>query len=339
MRKSVFIAGLFAAFSCSDPATTKTKPAMQTNIPVIIQYDAELEQVIDTSLKPQVIAEGYEWSEGPLWLEASQQLLFSDVPRNTVYAWSEEKGVSVYLQPSGYTGREVLPNKEPGSNGLTLDPGGRLVLCQHGNRQLAFMDAPLDHPAPVFQAIATHYNGKRFSSPNDCVFSQNGELYFTDPPYGLSTQDDRAPEKEVPFNGVYKVKKNREVLLLAGSISRPNGLAFLPGERQLIVACSDPDRPVWYLFDVEGDRLVNERLFYDASGYDPSWNGLPDGLKVNRKGYVFATGPGGVYIFNGSGKKLGLIHTRGPASNCALDAAEKTLFVTNDNDVLKISLK
>ena len=339
MRKTIFIVSLFAAFSCANPSSGKMEKPMQAETGHIIQYDEELGQVIDTALRPQIIAEGYEWSEGPLWLEASQQLLFSDVPRNTVYAWSEQKGVSVYLQPSGYTGTEAIHTKEPGSNGLTLDPEGRLVLCQHGNRQLACMDTTLDHPAPVFKAIATHYKDKRFSSPNDCVYSSDGELYFTDPPYGLSTQDDRAPEKEIPFNGVYKVKKNGDLVLLTDSISRPNGLAFLPGERQLIVACSDPAQPVWYLFDVEGDRLTNRRLFHDATGHDPSWKGLPEGLKVNRKGYVFATGPGGVYIFNARGKKLGLIHTQDPTSNCALDDSGKTLFVTNDMYVLKISLR
>lgn len=304
----------------------------------VIQYDAALNSIIDTAAQAEIIAEGYEWSEGPLWIEKQNMLLFSDVPMNTVYQWTEAMGAEVYLKPSGYTGAEPSKCREPGSNGLTLDAAGDLVLCQHGDRQVGRMDARLDAPQPKYTALATQYQGKRFSSPNDCVFSSSGELFFTDPPYGLQTQDDKDPKKEIPFNGVYKVKKDGQVVLLVDSITRPNGLAFFPGEKQLVVASSDPAKPVWYIFDVNGDSLTNGSIFHDASGHENSWRGLPDGLKINKQGNVFATGPGGVYIFNREGKKLGLLKLDNSTSNCALSADEKTLYVTNHLYVLRVRL-
>ncbi len=318
---------------------SNTKTSMYKTTGTIIQYDKALDSIIDTSTKAEIIADGYEWSEGPLWVEKHNMLLFSDVPMNTVYKWTEATGAEVYLKPSGYTGSTPSKCKEPGSNGLTLDAAGNLVLCQHGDRQMGKMDAPLDKPAAKFITLANKFDGKRFSSPNDCVYNSSGELFFTDPPYGLQTQDDTDSLKEIKHNGVYKVKKDGTVVLLVDSITRPNGLAFLPGENQLIIACSDPAKPVWYIYDVAGDSLVNGKIFFDASGHDEKWKGLPDGFKVNKQGVVFATGPGGVYIFNSSGKKLGLLHFDEATSNCALSTDEKTLFVTNDMYVLKIRLK
>ena len=152
----------------------------------------------------------------------------------------------MYLTPSGYTD-SVKRGGEVGSNGLILDKDGNLVMCQHGDRRMARMDAPLDKPAPKFITLADKYNGKRFNSPNDAVYNSAGELFFTDPPYGLESQSDNDPKKEIPFNGVYKVKTNGEVILLVDSITRPNGRAFLPGGKKLIIACSDPAKPNWYI--------------------------------------------------------------------------------------------
>lgn len=303
----------------------------------IEKLDASLDSLIAPGSIPEIIAEGFAWSEGPVWVEAHNMLLFSDVPKNTIYKWTAEKGKEVYLSPSGYTGTTERDG-EMGSNGLLLDNSGKLVLCQHGNRQMARMTAPFEKPAPDFEVIASHYKGNRFSSPNDAVFSSNGELYFTDPPYGLLSQDDKDPAKEIPFNGVYKVKKNGDVILLTQSITRPNGIAFLPGDKKLIVACSDPNTPVWYIYDVSGDSLVKGTIFHSAAGYDKSTKGLPDGLKTDKKGNVFATGPGGIWIFNPGGKLLGKIKLPGAASNVAFSADGKTLFITNDNYLLRVRL-
>lgn len=327
-----------AAMSCNNNSVVK-KPVYKT-AGNIEKTDALLDAVISSSAKAEIIAEGFEWSEGPIWIEKQKMLLFSDVPTNTVYKWTEEKGKEIYLTPSGYTDT-VKRGGEMGSNGLTTDNEGNLVLCQHGNRQMGRMDAPLDKPAAVFTSIAATYNGKKFSSPNDAVYNSNGELFFTDPPYGLETHGDDDPKKEISFNGVYKVKKDGKVVLLLDSITRPNGLAFFPGEKKLIIANSDPAKPYWYLYDVgENDSLQNGRIFFDASAaMGKGVHGLPDGLKIDTKGNVFATGPGGVWIFNSEAKLLGKIKLDGPASNCALSPNEKTLYITNDMKLLIVKLR
>jgi gluconolactonase len=305
----------------------------------IVKIDASLDNIINANAKIEILAEGFEWSEGPLWLEKQQMLIFSDVPMNTIYKWTEENGKEVYLKPSGYTGTEPSVCKEPGSNGLILDNKGNLVLCQHGDRRMARMDAPPDKPEAKFITLADKYDGKRFSSPNDAVYNSKGELFFTDPPYGLLTQDDSDSKKEIKHNGVYKVKPDGSVVLLADSITRPNGIAFFPGEQKMIVACSDPDKPNWYIYDVNGDSLSNGRIFYSATEEAKTMSGLPDGLKIDKNGNIFATGPGGVYILNSEGKKLGMIKLENPASNCALSPDEKFLYVTNDMYLLRIKLR
>src|SRR5688572_9147609 len=182
--------------SCNnDSKKTETTVMKNETTGRIERLDPLLDNLIDTSAKAEIIATGFEWSEGPLWIEKHQMLLFSDVPTNTIYKWTEANGKEVYLKPSGFSGTETK-SKEPGSNGLILDARGHLVLCQHGNRQMAKMNAPLDKPGANFTTLADKYKGKRFNSPNDAVYNSTGELFFTDPPYGLETQDDNDPKKE-----------------------------------------------------------------------------------------------------------------------------------------------
>ena len=324
--------------SCHNGQNSPTRETKYKTVGVTERFDPSLDKIIDTSTKAEIIAEGLDWSEGPVWIEREKMLLFSDVPQNIVYKWTEEKGKEVYLTPSGYTD-STKRGGEMGSNGLLLDPSGNLVLCQHGNRQVARLDAPINRPKAHYLPIANDYMGKKFNSPNDAVYNSAGELFFTDPPYGLEKQL-QDPKKEIPFQGVYKVKKDGKIILLCDSLTRPNGIAFLPGEKTLIVSNSDASKPFWYAFDLgQNDSLNNARIFYKASGYDSSAKGLPDGLKIDRNGNVFATGPGGVWIFNREGKLLGKIKLSDAASNCAFSPDQKTLYVTNDMYVLRIKLK
>lgn len=329
--KPVFPFLLFLATLC------RAQPAFQP-VGTLERYDSALNRLVAPGATAEIIAEGFSWSEGPLWLQKQNKLLFSDVPQNTIYQWTAAKGKAVYLKPSGYTGT-AKRGGETGSNGLLLDNKGRLVLCQHGDRRMARMEAPLDHPQPIFTTLAGGYKGKRLSSPNDAVYNNQGELFFTDPPYGLPAQNDNDPAKETTWNGVYKVKKNGEVILLMDSLTRPNGLAFFPGEKKLLVANSDPQKPNWYLFEVKGDALVNGRIFFSADGKDRKLPGLPDGLKIDRQGNVYATGPGGLYVFNSTGKLLGLLKLPEPTSNVALSGDEKTLYITNNRQVLRLQLR
>ncbi|MBP6686798.1 MAG: SMP-30/gluconolactonase/LRE family protein [Lacibacter sp.] len=333
--KLILVASILL-LSCGN-SQQQTKPMYNTT-GTIERIDPALDSIIDKDALAEIIAEGFEWSEGTLWIEKENMLLFSDVPTNTVYKWTEAKGKEVYLTPSGYTDT-IKRGGETGSNGLLLDVNGNLVLCQHGNRQMAKMDAPLNQPAPKFIYLASTYQGKRFSSPNDAVYNKAGELFFTDPPYGLESQGDDDPKKELPFNGVYKVKTNGEVILLVDSIPRPNGIAFFPGEQQLIIASSDGKDPNWFLYDVVGDSLTNGRLFYNDITSAKGQPGSPDGLKIDSKGNVFATGPGGIWIFNKEGKVLGKLKLKNPTSNCALSADEKTLYISNDMQVLRFRMR
>lgn len=313
--------------------TKKTYPT----IGEIEKLDTSLDSIISATAKPEIIAEGLDWSEGPLWIEKDQMLLFSDVPRDTVFKWTEANGKEVYLSPSGYTDT-LKRGGEMGSNGLTLDNEGSLILCQCGNRQVARMDAPLSQPVARYSSIANAYEGKKFNSPNDVIYNTKGEVFFTDPPYGLEKNMDD-PKKELPFQGVYKVKKSGEVILLTDTLTRPNGIVLLPGEKTLLVANSDPDKPNWYAFDLNNDSLSNGRIFYSCIGSDKKLKGLPDGMKADKAGNLFATGPGGVWIFNKQGKLAGKIKLPDATSNCALSADEKTLYITNDMYVLRVRMR
>lgn len=336
--KNYFLICLMASVVACNNNQNKKQTVTYKETGSIERFDAALDAIISPSAKAEIIAEGFQWCEGPLWVEKYNMLLFSDVPRDTVYKWTEEKGKEVYLTPSGYT--DTVPRGgEMGSNGLLLDKKGNLILCQCGNRQMARMDAPLDKPEANYLSLASQYNNKRFSSPNDATYNSTGELFFTDPPYGLETQSDTDPKKEIAWNGVYKVKTNGEVVLLVDSIPRPNGIAFLPGEKQLIIACSDPEKPNWYIYDVAGDSLTNGQIFYSTVNEREGVKGLPDGLKIDSKGNVFASGPGGIWIFNSEAKLLGKIKLEESASNVALSADEKTIYVTNDMQVLRIKLR
>lgn len=298
-----------------------------------------LDGILAPEAEIEVLSDGYAWTEGPLWIAAGEYLLFTDIPPNRVMRWKEGEGAKVYLTPSGYTGATPRGG-EPGANGLVLDPAGQLVLCQHGDRRMAQMNAPLDQPKPEFLPLAEKWNGKRFNSPNDAVFDRQGNLYFTDPPYGLEKQADD-PAKEIAFQGVYCRRPDGTVDLLVDSLSRPNGLAFSPDEKTLYVANSDPEKAIWMAYDVQPDgTLKNGRLFYDAtSRVSKEMPGLPDGLKINPQGIIFATGPGGVWIFQPDGSVLGRIDTGQPTSNCAFGNNGKALYLTANMYLMRVWLK
>src|SRR5690606_29531707 len=339
MMKPTFIAYILTTiFACNTPH--QSEQMRYETIGSVIRYDPALDAIIDSSATAEIIAEGFEWSEGPLWVESEQMLLFSDVPTNTIYKWTAETGSEVYLKRSGDTGDNPNRRKEPGSNGLLLDNAENLVLCQHGNRQVARMGASLRQPQATFETLGDRYDNKRLNSPNDAVYNKAGELFFTDPPYGLPTQGDNDPEKEIPFNGVYKIKQNSEVILLTDQISKPNGIAFFPDGKKLLIGNSDPNAADWYVLDLtETDTVVTPKLFYSATNEQAGLKGLPDGLKIDSKGTVYASGPGGVWIFDSTGKVLGKIALDDAASNVALSTDEKTLYITNSNKILRVKLK
>lgn len=304
----------------------------------IIPNDPELYKVVPENTKIEVIGEGFEWTEGPLWLEEQNKLIFSDIPRNSVYEWTEKEGIKLFLKPAGYTGL-IKRTGEPGSNGLLLSPDGKLVLCQHGDRRIAVMNAPLTNPVPEFITLTGTYNGKMLNSPNDAVFHKNGQLYFTDPPYGLE-KNVNDPAKQLDFQGVFKTGPDGKTVLLTKELSRPNGIAFSPDYKKLYVANSDPVRAIWMVFDLTGDGMTtNGRVLFDATSLTKTLKGLPDGMKVHQNGLIFATGPGGVLVITPEGKHLGTIYTGEATANCAFNHDYSVLYITADNYLLRVKLK
>ena len=303
----------------------------------IERVDPALDAIMSPDAIIEVIAEGYEWSEGPVWVDRGNMLLFSDVPKNIVYKWTEEKGAEVYLSPSGFTGA-TSDSREPGSNGLLVNDEGTLVLCQHGDRRLATMTADILSPTPTFTTIADRYEGKRFNSPNDVAMGRNRSYYFTDPPYGLGKQMED-PSKEIPFQGVYEVTADGQVHLLVDSITRPNGIALSPDNKYLYVGNSDRKKARWYRYELgDSSRVHSGSIFYDVTSPNEDVD-APDGFKVDSNGNIFTSGAGGVLIISPEGKLLGRIILEDATSNTALSSDEKTLFITNDMYVLRVKLR
>lgn len=297
----------------------------------------ELLDLIHKNAKVEVIAEGFEFTEGPLWVEDGKMLLFSDVPANTIYKWAESEGKSVYLKPGGYTDTAERGGFM-GPNGLALSHNGKLWISQHGDRRIAEMNAPLDSPAPNYQTVADSYDGKKLNSPNDLIISTSGNLYFTDPSYGFE-MGPSDPKKEIEFQGVYKMDPKGKVTLLLDSINQPNGIGLMPDQKTLIVSNSDPEIKRWYSYQLDSDgSITSGKVFHDASS-DPD-AGLCDGFKIDKKGNVFASGPGGIWVFNCTGSLLGKIKLEGAtAANCALSPDGKTLYITAEGFILRSKMR
>ncbi|WP_318308595.1 SMP-30/gluconolactonase/LRE family protein [Flagellimonas crocea] len=290
---------------------------------------------VDKSTEIEVLAEGFKWSEGPVWVREGGFLLFSDAPQNTIFKWKDGEGISVFLEPSGYTG--ILPySREPGSNGLIINKDGELVACEHGDRRISRM--PLSQGGKV--TVADTWQGKRFNSPNDIVQASNGTYYFTDPPYGLPEQENSA-SREIEAFGVYKIDSNGKVDMVVSNLKRPNGVALSPDEKILYVNQSDSKAPYIMAYKIQQDGSLDEgRIFFDASSLQESGlKGSLDGLKVAQDGTLFSTGPGGVLVITPKGKLLGRIATGQPTANCAWGEDGSVLYMTANNYLMKIQTK
>lgn len=338
---------IFLSF-CSQPKKEKQEaPVVEEKIAEKIFHpskgfieviDSSIEKLINKEAKIEVLAEGFMWTEGPVWISEGQYLLFSDIPKNKVVKWKQGEGATTYLTPSGHAGK-VDRTGETGSNGLMLNAKGELVLCQHTGRQIAIMSADLSNPTPEYTTITGEYEGKRFNSPNDLDIHSNGDIYFTDPPYGLE-KNMEDPAKELDFQGVFRWSaKDNTTQLLHKDLSRPNGIVFSPDEKTAYVANSDPENAIWMAFDITEDgSFSNARTFYDATPDSKELPGMPDGMDVATDGTIYATGPGGVYVFEPSGKLLGRIRTGQKTANCTV-AGDGYLYMTADDYLVRVKLK
>lgn len=300
--------------------------------------DSSIEKLLNKDATVEVLAEGYQWTEGPVWVPSAKYLLFSDIPNNKIVKWKQGEGASLYVTPAGHAGK-VDRTGEAGSNGLMLNAKGQLVLCQHTARQIAIMSTDLSNPTPEYTTITGEYEGKKFNSPNDLDIHSNGDIYFTDPPYGLEKGMDD-PSKELDFQGVYRWSaKDNSTQLLHRDLSRPNGIALSPDEKTAYVANSDAASAIWMAFDITEDgSFSNGRIFYDATPDAKELPGMPDGMDVAVDGTIYATGPGGVYVFAPSGKLLGRIRTGQNTANCTI-AGDGYLYMTADDYLIRVKLK
>ena len=334
---------MYKLFLLAAILTTAAVPAFSQEIQML---DPALNHIVPAGAKLERVANGFnKWTEGPVWTREGT-LLFAEIPANNIVQWSPAKGAVVFMHPSGYKGSEPYTGPEPGSNGMTLDADGRVSVAGHAGRTVWRMESV--DPKAQITILADSYQGKKLNSPNDLVYKSDGSLYFTDPPYGLQTQGDTDPQKELQVNGVYRIPGARQqkpgaapdrdkLQLVIKDLARPNGLAFSPDEKFLYVAESGKNQ--WFRYRVQPDgSLTDGALFLDAS--TDHAEGGPDGLRVDEKGNIYGSGPGGVWIISPEGKHIGTIKVPERVSNVAWgDKDGKTLYVTASTSLYRIKLK
>ena len=301
----------------------------------ITVFDESVLSIINKNAKIEILADSFIVAEGPLWDSSENRLIFTDVRQNKIFTWDENNGVREYISPSGSTGyAPSFSDGGIGANGLAFDENGNIILCQHGDRRLAFIPN-IQNKNPKFTTIVDNFEGKRFNSPNDLTISKSGDIYFTDPPYGFKNFSDKY--REINFNGVYKYSKDGEVFLISSNMSRPNGIALSLDEKYIYVNNSDPQNdPKILRFKTSN---FEEKLFFDGTELSEKYPGGFDGLKVHSSGNIFTTGPNGVLIISPTGKLLAMINYGKKITNCNFDNKEEYLYVTGFDDISRIKLK
>ena len=319
---------LAAACGAPEPEPAAEATAPDTGAGTILRVDPRFDALVPADARIEKLADGFVFTEGPVWDRAGGRLLFSDVRGNGVYQWTEADGTSPVIEPVFEGDRTGL--RSVSSNGLTLDADGRLVLCEHGNRLISRVEAD-----GTRTTLVDRYEGNRLNSPNDAAYASDGWLYFTDPGSALEGRD-ASPLRELDFNGIYRLGPEGELELLYGDQSRPNGIALSPDEATLYVANSDPEQKVWMAYDLGAEGVTNPRVFFDVN--DQTAEGAADGLKVDDAGNLFATGPGGVWVIAPDGTHLGTIMPDEVPANVAWGDDGSTLYMTARTGLYRIRL-
>lgn len=307
----------------------RREPAEKTAADVL-RVHAAIDAIVPRDARIERLATGFTFTEGPVWVRDGS-LLFSDPNENTIYRWSDSQGIAVYRVKSGYSGADIGEYRQPGSNGLTLDREGRLTIAEHGNRRITRIE-----PNGVVTVLADRYQGQRLNSPNDLVYKSDGSLYFTDPPFGLPRVYED-PRKELPYSGVFRWKDG-SLQLLSTDLKGPNGLAFSPDERFLYVANWDEARKIVMRYEVAPDGTLRDgRVFFDMT--KAAGDEALDGVKVDRRGHLYVSGPGGLWILSPEGMHLGTIRAPELPANLAWgDADGRTLYLAGRSSLYRIRL-
>lgn len=326
---AILFAGSVVAQTSTEPDQKKrVEPKTLGKIEVL---DESFKELISPDAKIEILAEGFRWSEGPVWNPATKSLLFSDVPNNKIHQWTAGKPISVFMDKSGWDSKDKSGEREPGSNGLMFDAEGRLVVCDHGNRRVYRVEKD-----GTKKTLIDKFQGKRFNSPNDLIIASNGDIYFTDPPYGLGDES----KSELDFVGVFCLTPKGEVSVITRELHRPNGIALSPDEKTLYVAQSHKPVATYTKYALKSDEpFVRGEIVYDASVLAAKDPGLPDGMAVDVKGNLWATGPGGVLVITPTGKLLGRVITGTPTANCTFGEDGSTLFMTAGKYLLRVKTK
>lgn len=301
----------------------------------IERYEPEFDELVITNAKFEILAEGFRWSEGPVWDPRKQRLLFSDVPANTAYSWDESSGVSIFLKPSGHS--EMTPQgvASAGANGLMFSPQGQLAICQHGNRRIALYNESTN----TFATLADRYQDREFYSPNDLAYDTKGTLYFTDPPYGLPHEK----RTEIKTHYVYRRATDGTISQIIDSIAYPNGIGLSPDDSILYIGSSDQETPGLYAFELDSYGVPHgeSTLLFDAKSHrSEKRKGGCDGMVIDIQGNIWTTGPGGVYVLAPTGKLLGFLDVEARLANLTFGGPDgTTLYITAAQKLLRIETR
>jgi gluconolactonase len=328
MKITFTLAVLLTLGACAPAPKPESAAPPPKGVGSIVRLDPAIDALIPNDAIIEKVGGGFQFTEGPLW-RSDGHLWFSDVVGNVVRSITPDGQVKVLIENAGGA-TSAPPGSFIGPNAMVADKDGYVLLCQHTNRRIARLDKDLKQTAYLDK-----FEGKKFNSPNDLVYKSDGALYFTDPPYGLLKQDED-PAKELKFNGVFRYAKGKLTAVIK-DLTRPNGIAFSPDEKTLYISNSDEKHKVWMRYDVNADGSVsNGKVFADVTS--ETEKGLPDGMKVDSRGNIYGSGPGGLWVFSADGKHIGTIKPGETPANCGWADDGKTLYITAETSVYRIRL-
>ena len=332
-----FLSVTVLALSCVASVACIAAPAAPIKIEeaTIDRWDPAMDAIVPKDWKIEKLAEGFGWAEGPIWVKSGGYLLFTDVPGNKMWKWSEKGGLEKFLDPSGAANPDMNVWREAGANGLAILDKKSILLADTGSRGIQKLDLKSKKKTPV----AMSFEGKKFASPNDVTRMKSGVIFFTDPPYGFKKFDD-APQIEIKFNGVYRMGKDGKVTAIEKELYRPNGVALSPDERTLYVSQSEPTKAIINAYSLDADgNVTGKKLFHDVTDLVGEKSpGLPDGLTVASDGTIFTSAPGGILVLSKEGKRLGRINDGKPTANCKFGDDGQTLYLTSHDMLARIRL-